>query len=135
MQYCTSCGNQIGELDAFCSKCGHAKQNLTPQPVTYTPTPSEQPKTSSNSGLGASITGVIFGALSIYFLLTDFSQLGSGWFTSVAPGEIGLLATLSTISIIFGGIGTSKKHTLGYLALTSGVIAIVLTAVLAQYLP
>lgn len=135
MNYCPSCGNHLMEQDAFCAKCGHAVTSQSAVPVSYTQTATPTAITQSRSGLGASITSTIVGAIGLFFLLYDFAQLGSVWFTWVEPAEIGLLSTISAIAIVFGSIGSSKKHTLGYVALSLGLVDIVLVVILAQYLP
>ena len=134
MHYCPSCGNQLTEQDAFCSKCGHAASPQSPAPVSFSQ-PAPPVTAPASSGLGASITGIIFGAIGLFFLLYDFAQLGSGWFTWVEPAEIGLLSVISALAIVFGSIGSSKKHTLGYVALSAGLVSIVMVLALAQYMP
>ena len=44
MAFCTNCGNQLGDTDKFCAKCGTAvRQNVPAAPVVPTAQPTETP--------------------------------------------------------------------------------------------
>jgi uncharacterized membrane protein len=45
MPFCSQCGNKVGDVDAYCARCGTAQPSAGPTPISVDPLASVSPRT------------------------------------------------------------------------------------------
>jgi uncharacterized membrane protein len=140
--FCPKCGKSATTDAQFCAACGAQlpvnQQVQTPRVATpETAMPSQtftpMPPPASNAGLGLGIAGLVFAVLTLAFGFYDFASWSSGLYDYIAVEEIGLLAIMSLLGIIFGAVSAAKKSAVGSCALSLSIFGFLLTMFLSQY--
>ena len=123
--YCIKCGTHNDDNALFCSKCGNAIKEKQINQVMYY-------KEKSNSGMGVSITGLLFGAtaliLSLVLLIisTNEKYLHDSYISLFMV--LGLLSGIFfVIELVLSIVGTAKKaNPVGIIGIISSSLSLLI---------
>lgn len=140
--FCSKCGKSAATDAQFCASCGAklvSSQQVQSQPFTqsepaaaaFNMPPMQIQK--SKSGLGFGIAGLVLGILALAYGFSDYAAVTDGSYSYILYEEIGILAILSILGIVFGGVSTSRKSPIGMWGLVLSTLALLFTFFLSQY--